>query len=209
MSRSGSLDVEASADHRQPREQLAERRLQMPGTLQAQAFGSSAGDDARYHALVYEGGAAAGKALLTTPVSDQEVARRLRELGAQDGGGVPMAAWNLRDLPLVRAPGTRVGGTPLRILIEREGWDSAREISALLLDPGGRGVAFRFGGNEEHDRLWESGCIACLFSCPGGVVSNERYTIRDHVREATRFSPVVDLPREDTPVRVTIELLGG
>ncbi len=68
-------------------------------------------------------------------------------------------------------------------------------------------MAFRFGGNEEHDERWESGCIACLFSCPGGVVSNERYSIRDYVREVTRFYPASDLPPDEIPVTVTIELL--
>ncbi len=183
------------------------RRLQLPGTLQALAFRSASGEDAGYHALVYEGGGAAAKALLTTPVPDLEVAERLRELGAQDGGGVPMAAWNLRHLPLVRPPGARVAGTALRVLVEWEGWESPRDFSTLLQDPGGQGVAFRFGGNEEQDPLWDSGCIACLFSCPGGVISNERYTIRDHVRGVTHFSPAVDLPEADTSVAVTIELL--
>lgn len=183
------------------------RRLELPATLQARSFGSASGEDAGYHALVYEGGGAAAKALLTTPVSDLEVARRLRELGARDGGGVPMAAWNLRHLPLVRAPDTRVVGTPVRIRAAWEEWESPRDLSDLLGDSGGRGVALRFGGNEEHDPLWDSGCIACLFSCPGGVVSNERYTIRDHVRGVTRFVPAADLPEADVPVTIMIELL--
>ena len=198
---------EVRAGTSEPEVRGAARRLQLPGTLRARAFGSASGEDAGYHALVHEGGAAAAKALLTTPVSDLEVARRLRALGAHDGGGVPMAAWNLRHLPLVRAPATRVAGTPIRILAEWEGWESPRDFSALVRDPGGRGVAFRFGGNEEHDPLWESGCIACLFSCPGGVISNERYTVRDHVRGVTDFSPAVDLPEADTPVTVTIEFI--
>lgn len=183
------------------------RCLELPATLRARSFGSASGEDAGYHALVHEGGGAAAKALLTTPVSDLEVAGRLRELGARDGGGVPMAAWNLRHLPLVRAPDTRVTGTPVRIRAAWEEWESPRDLSELLGDSGGRGVAFRFGGNEEHDPLWDSGCIACLFSCPGGVVSNERYTIRDHVRGVTRFVPAVGLPEADVPVTVTIELL--
>ena len=183
------------------------RRLELPATLRARSFGSASGEDAGYHALVYEGGGAAPKALLTTPVSDLEVARRLRELGARDGGGVPMAAWNLRHLPLVRAPDTRVAGTPVRIRAAWEEWESPRDLSDLLGDSGGQGIAFRFGGNEEHDPLWDSGCVACLFSCPGGVVSNERYTIRDHVRGVTRFVPAADLPEADVPVTVTIELV--
>lgn len=193
---------------REPHPPTVLPRLAMPATLQVEAFASSSGDDRSYHALVHEEGSAAEKALLTTPLSDREIARTLRDMGAEDGGGVPMAAWNLRRLPLVRAPRTRVAGTPLRILVDWEGWDAPREISSLLLDPGGRGLSFRFGGNEEHDHLWESGCIACLFSCPGGVVSNERYSIRDYVRGTTRFSPAADLPSDEVAVTVILELLG-
>ena len=176
-------------------------------TLQAGAFASSTGDDARYHALVYEGGGAAPKSLLTTPVSDREIAARLREMGAVDGGGVPMAAWTFREIPLVPWPNARVRGTPMTIRVEWEGWDGPRGLGDLLNDPGEQGVSFRFGGNEEHDEAWDSGCVACLYSCPGGVVSNERYTIRDRFREATRFVPVDDLPPDGTRVVVTLELL--
>ncbi len=183
--------------------------LHLPATLQANAFASATGDDARYHALVYEGGGAADKSLLTTPRSDTGVARELRAAGARDGGGVPMSAWTLRRLPLVRAPDRRVEGSPLAIYVEWDGWSAPRELSSLLRDPGGRGSEFRFGGNEEHNDRWESGCIVCLFSCPGGVISNARYSIRDHVRGATRFSPAPDLPPDGTEVTVTLELLRG
>ena len=183
--------------------------VRVDATLQPTAFASSTGDDARYHALVYEEGGAAPKALLTTPASDREVAARLREIGARDGGGVPMAAWTFRSIPLVPWPDARVPGTPLRIRVEWDGWSRPREISELLWDPGGEGVSFRFGGNEEHDDAWQSGCIACLYSCPGGVISNERYTIRDRVREATRFTPVNGLPPDGTAVELTLELLSS
>ena len=183
--------------------------LRLDATLQARAFAASTGDDARYHALVHEQGGAAPKSLLTTPTSDREVAARLREMGASDEGGVPMPAWTLRKIPLVPWPNARVQGTPVRIWVEWDGWERSREISGLLGDPGGRGVSFRFGGNEEHDDAWESGCIACLFSCPGGVISNERYTIRDRVRGATRFTPADDLPPDGTAVGVRLELLAG
>ncbi|MFW6206647.1 MAG: YdjY domain-containing protein [Gemmatimonadota bacterium] len=179
----------------------------MDAALHARAFASATGDDARYHALVYEEGGAAPKSLLVTPASDREIAARLREMGARDGGGVPMAAWSLREIPLVPWPDARVQGTLMRIRVQWVGWDRPREISELLRDPAGRGVSFRFGGNEEHDEAWESGCIACLYSCPGGVVSNERYTIRDRVREVTRFAPVDDLPPDGTAVVVTLEVL--
>jgi len=183
--------------------------LRIPATLQPRAFASAAGDDAQYHALVHEDGGAAGKALLTTPTRDSEIARVLRAFGAEDGGGVPMSAWNLRRLPFLPAPRRQVRGTPIRLEVEWEGWPAPRPLESLLLDPGGRGIAFRFGGNEEHDHLWDSGCVACLFSCPGGVISNERYAIRDQVRGVTRFLPISDLPADGTRVSVLIAIEAG
>lgn len=183
--------------------------LRIPATLQPRAFAEAEGDDALYHALVHEGGGAAAKALLTTPTRDSEIARVLRAFGAEDGGGVPMSAWNLRRLPFLSAPRRRVRGSPIRLDVEWEGWALPRPLESLLLDPGGRGVAFRFGGNEEHDHLWDSGCVACLFSCPGGVISNERYAIRDRIRGVTRFLPVPDLPPDGTGVSVLISLETG
>ena len=180
----------------------------MEATLQPEAFARSSGEDGRYHALVYEGGGAAARSLLTTPTLDSEVARQLREMGAEDGGGVPMSAWNLRNVPLVPWPDARVQGSPIRILVGWEGWPEPREVGQLLRDAGEGGVSFRFGGNEEHDDEWESGCIACLYSCPGGVVSNEQYSIRDYVENPARFSPVPGLPPDGTPVTATLELLG-
>lgn len=180
--------------------------IRLDATLQASAFAASPGDDGRYHALVHEDGGAAAKSLLVTPVSDAEVATRLREMDVRDGGGVPMLAWTLREVPLVPWPDARVQGTPVRILVEWDGWERPRELGELLRDPGGKGISFRFGGNEEHDSTWPSGCIACLYSCPGGVVSNDRYTIRDKVRGSTRFTPVDGLPPDGTRVGVILEV---
>lgn len=185
------------------------RSISIPATLRTAAFHASTPPDDRYHALVHSEGGAAPKALLVTPVSDARVARVLRELGALDGGGVPMAAWNLRWLPLIPQPARRVRGTPVEVTITWEGASRPYTLEELLHDPGGRGVSMRFGGNEVHDDTWMSGCILCLFSCPGGVVSNAAYSIRDHERERTTFEPGGELPSDGTPVTVTLALAPG
>ena len=203
---SGLLSGQASGVSRAGGSRRA-RSLRFPAILQAEAFASAGGPDARYHALVHREGSAAEKALLTTPFPDQEVARTFRDQGARDGGGVPMSAWSLRRVPLVPQPGRRVRGSRVRLVVEWDGWRRPRDLDSLLEDPGGRGVSLRFGGNEENNHHWDSGCIVCLFSCPGGVVSNAHYTIRDHVRDVTSFSPVSDLPPDGTEVTVTLELV--
>ncbi|TVP60820.1 MAG: hypothetical protein EA351_00225 [Gemmatimonadales bacterium] len=185
------------------------RALQVTASLQIGAFLGSAPPDHQYHALVHREGSAAGKALFVTDASDADIARILRELGARDEGGVPMSAWNLRWVPLVPQPDTRVQGTPIQVVVEWEGAERPYTLDELLDDPGGKGIDIRFGGNEEHDHHWDSGCILCLFSCPGGVVSNAAYTIRDHQRGVTTFDPGERLPPDGTEVTITFLLDGG
>jgi hypothetical protein len=170
------------------------------------AFESGLPPDHQYHGLVHVAGSAAAKALFTTAVPDSTLARIFRAMGADDGGGLPMAAWNLRWVPLVPQPSMRVQGTPVSVTVEWEGSNGAVPLAELLRDPGGQGIDLRFAGNEEHDDHWHSGCIFCLFSCPGGVISNAAYSIRDHQRGATTFLPSDRLPPEGTQVRITFQL---
>ncbi len=185
------------------------RSLSFTATVQARAFRSSLPPDHQYHAIVHRDGGAAGKSLMVTNAPDIEVARALRDLDAQDGGGVPLSAWNLRWVPLVPQPNARVRGTPLEISVHWDGAPRSYLLEELLHDPGGHGAEWRFGGNEEHDDHWHSGCILCLFSCPGGVMSNAAYTIRDHQRAETVFEPGDLLPPDGTEVTITVTLLSG
>ncbi len=182
------------------------RSVTFDATLQADAFLRSLPPDHQYHAVVNREGSAAGKALFVTDADDGELARILREMGARDGGGVPMAAWDLRWIPLVSAPGSRVSGTRVEVRVHWDGADRAYGLDELLEDPGGEGIEMRFGGNEEHDHEWNSGCILCLFSCPGGVVSNAAYSIRDHQRSRTTFEVGPHLPPDGTEVTISLKL---
>lgn len=68
----------------------------------------------------------------------------------------------------------------------------------------------RFGGNRRNIPEWESGCIVCLYSCPGSKVGNARYTVRDYEDGVTRFRVRAGaLPRDDTRVGVILRLAGG
>jgi hypothetical protein len=191
--------AQAHGQHRGLQVDVEAREIRVQAVARPAAFVAGLPPDHQYHALVYEGGGAAGKSLFVTAVPDSAVARALRELGAEDGGGVPLAAWTLRWVPLLPQPAARVQGTRLDVRVRWDGGDPV-PFSELLEDPGGQGVEMRFGGNEAHDEHWDSGCIMCLFSCPGGVISNARYSIRDHQRGATLFAPSERMPPEGTPV---------
>jgi hypothetical protein len=180
--------------------------VQFRATLQAEAFDRSLPPDHRYHAIVHADGGAAENALFVTDVPDSTLARTLRELGAEDRGGIPLAAWKLRWVPFVPAPASRVNGTPVSVTVTWEGATREYTLAELLEDPAGRGVDVRFGGHEHHHEEWASGCILCLFSCPGGVLSNSAYTIRDHQRSVTTFGPSDLLPPDGTEVVITFTL---
>ncbi len=188
---------------------MERRTLTLEARAQPTDFEGALPPDHQYHALVHEGGSAAGKALFLTEAADTTVARLLREMGAEDGGGVPMSAWNLRWVPLVPQPAARVQGTPVRVEVHwvtEAGEAVTLPLGDLLRDPGGKGTSFRFGGNEDQNHHWDSGCILCLFSCPGGVISNAAYTIRDHQRGATHFLPSDRMPVDGTAVRIILAL---
>ena len=65
----------------------------------------------------------------------------------------------------------------------------------------------RFGGNAANIPKWKSGCIVCLYSCPGSKVGNARYTVRDYEKGVTRFraKPGV-LPADGTSIRVVLRV---
>jgi len=196
----------ADHDHPDLEVDMEARTVTLVARAHPEAFEAGLPPDHQYHGLVNVDGSAAAKSLFTTAVPDSTLARVFRAMGAQDGGGVPMAAWNLRWVPLVPQPSARVQGTPVSVTVEWEGSDGAVPLSELLRDPGGQGIDLRFGGNEEHDDHWHSGCIFCLYSCPGGVISNAAYSIRDHQRGATLFLPTDRIPPDGTRVRITFVL---
>jgi hypothetical protein len=162
---------------------------------------------AGYHAIVWKDGRAARFSLLTADVSDVEVLDALERLGARPGNNVPMAAWDRRKDPSDPAPDTVVAGPPVEIELRLPGRAELVPLSAVLEDPGGRGLEMRFGGNRDNIPKWKSGCIVCLYSCPGSKVGNAAYTVRDYERRTTRFRVRADrLPPDGTRIGVVFRL---
>lgn len=65
----------------------------------------------------------------------------------------------------------------------------------------------KFGGHQANIPEWKSGCVVCLYSCPGSKVGNARYTVRDFVDEATRFTVLPGaLPEDGTEVTIIFRL---
>lgn len=180
--------------------------IEFTATVHAGSF-ESAWRMPGYHAIVWKGGHAASAALLEADVSDTQVLRALGGLGARPGDNLPMEAWEERKNSRHPAPDTVIAGPPVEVLLRLPGRAGLVSLASVLEDSGGRGVAMRFGGNEANIPKWKSGCIVCLYSCPGSKVGNAKYTVRDYAKGATRFRvrPGV-LPPDGTSVRVVLRL---
>ena len=66
---------------------------------------------------------------------------------------------------------------------------------------------FRYGGNEKYQKEFHSGCIVCLYSCPGGAIGNHAHPIRDSVRDGVVYASVPSrLPPAGTRVTIILKV---
>ena len=65
-----------------------------------------------------------------------------------------------------------------------------------------------FGGHRDNIPQWLSGCVICLYPCPGSKVGNVAYTVRDYAEGTTHFGvqPGV-LPADGAEVTIRIALI--
>jgi hypothetical protein len=162
----------------------------------------------RYHAMVYRQGGASSDALLKSFADDVTIYDALVKIGAVPGNNLTVDTWEARYHESNPAPDMRIKGTPVEVLIYWEGLENPIPIDKIFNDPGGRGLDFRFGGNKSFIPLWNSGCILCLYSCPGSKVGNHEYTVRDYVKNTTSFSLKYERlpPKKDIPVIVIFRI---
>jgi len=183
--------------------------IEFPATVEASGFNRRLGPLGMpgYHAIVWRGGRAAGAALFRADVTDVQVLDALEALGGKPGNGLGMDSWDERKDPKNPAPDREIAGPPVEILVRLPGHDRPLPLGQLLEDPGGRGLEMRLGGHRANIPQWHSGCIACLYSCPGSKLGNARYTVRDYVRETTRFRAKTGLlPEDGTRVTILVRL---
>ncbi len=163
-----------------------------------------------YHLLVWDDGRAARESLFSTPAPDTTLIAAFESLGATAGNNLTMAAWDQRNDSKHPAPQTRIAGTPVEILVWWKELSEPQPLADLLDDPGGRGFDFRFGGNKDLIKHWHSGCLVCLYSCPGSKVGNAAYTVRDYATGATKFAPRQDrMPKPNSEVAIIFRLRNG
>jgi hypothetical protein len=163
------------------------RQIEFPAVVTADAFEREVLGMPGYHLIVWKGGRAAHAALFRAEVTDTEVLDALERLGARPGNALGMATWEERKDASSKAPDQVIAGPPIEILVRVPGREQPLTLEEILEDPGGRGFDMRFGGHRANIPKWKSGCVVCLYSCPGSKVGNARYTVRDYMKETTRF----------------------
>ena len=159
-----------------------------------------------HHAIVWRGGAAHDRALFVSEVSDHDVRLALDSLGAKRGENLTAQSWTERDDPKNHEPDKRVEGTPIDVFVE---WNGNRmPLSDVISEKGlpRPRLDFRYGGNERFVKDFHSGCIVCLYSCPGGAIGNHAHPIRDSVRDGVVYSSVIKrLPPEGAKVTIILK----
>ncbi|MBI1390134.1 MAG: hypothetical protein GC154_16960 [bacterium] len=178
--------------------------LSFPGILYPQRYNHRADRAGGHHFIVWSGGGNAAKALIETPVPDTDILAALESIGAVPGNNLQKKTWTERTHPDSPEPDMRVEGSPIHIFIE---WNGVRRPAhEIFKDEPAAEFDIRVGGHADLIPVWKSGCVTCLFSCPGGRTSNHAFTIRDQAFNRKTFRAREDLPPDGTPVIVWMEL---
>ncbi len=160
-----------------------------------------------HHAVTWLGGRKADEALLATYTSDTDFYDAMISIGAKPGDNLTKEVWTERKNPRSAAPEKRVEGSPVDVFVWWKGLEGPIPLRRLLVDPAGKGIDLRFGGNKVFIPVWRSGCIVCMQSCPGAKISNRAYTFRDYVNDKGVFKVNENaIPKDIRDVVVIVRL---
>lgn len=186
----------------------ARREIRIAATVQPHAMSRPFGVKG-HHAIVWKGGRSKTWALFVSDTSDRDVRAALNALGARAGENLTPDSWNARTNPRNSEPDKRVEGTPIDVFVEWRGSKGRVALGTLLREKGHAAplLDFRYGGNERYQKQFKSGCIVCLYSCPGGAIGNRAHPIRDYVRDGVVYASVPDrLPPAGTKVTIILKV---
>jgi hypothetical protein len=186
----------------------AQREVRFTATVQPDAMDRMFGVKG-HHAIVWKGGRAKRWALFAADVSDHDVRVALDSIGARRGENLKPEAWTRREDPSNPEPDRRVEGTPIQVLVSWKGSPGAVPLSTLISEEKQTAPRFdfRYGGNEAWQKEFRSGCIVCLYSCPGGAIGNHAHSIRDYVRDGVVYASLPNrLPPAGTKVTIILRI---
>ena len=187
---------------------LGNNAIEFPATVQSSAFAQ--GEPAGYHLVVWGGGHARDHALFVSSVDDAQVVDALESLGAVPGDALSIDTWEKRYDTDAAAPDRTIEGPRIKIELLVPGYERPLALNEILVDTGDRGVDMRFGGHRANIAAWHSGCVVCLYSCPGSKVGNAHYTVRDFVTGGPHYTVRSGvLPADGTEIAVRLRLIDG
>jgi hypothetical protein len=188
----------------------AHREVRFQASVQPNAMSRPFGVKG-HHAIVWKDGGAHSWALFASEASDHEVRVALNALGARAGENLTPDTWNARKDSNNHEPDKRVEGAPVAVFVEWRGSNGRVPLARLLSEDGHAApqLDLRYGGNEKYQKDFKSGCIVCLYSCPGGAIGNHAHPIRDYVRDGAVYASVTSrLPPAGTKVTIILKLEG-
>ena len=184
-------------------ELLGSEGIRFPAIVNAGGFHN--GDMPGYHAIVWRGGRASDDALFQAQVTDVQVLDALESLGFSPSNDLTMDSWDERHDESHPAPDRLLEGPRVSVHVEID--SDAEPLASFLLDEMERPLDIRFGGHRALIPEWRSGCVLCLYSCPGSKVGNRSYSVRDYVDQTTQFRANLDrLPDDGTQVWIQIKI---
>ena len=182
------------------------REVRFTATVQPNAMNRPFGVKG-HHAVVWKGGKSHRWALFVSDASDHDVRVALDSLGAKRGENLTPDSWHKREDAKSREPDKRVEGSRIGVYVE---WKNRRTPLGRLVREKHKTAPqldFRYGGNERYQKEFESGCIVCLYSCPGGAIGNHAHPIRDYVRDGVVYASVPErLPPAGSKVTIVLKV---
>lgn len=180
-------------------------------------------DEPTWHGIVWKDGKAGKAPIFQAYISDRVFHEALVFIGAEPADNLKLPGYpetkNAKKLwgdynKIPEYASQYVQGPELDIFITWEGAPRTYRLEEVLNDPEGergKGVEVRFGGNYDYIKVFGSGCLTCLYSCPGGKTSNARYNAGDFARHkeagVAGFTGKKEiLPPDDTDVVITYRL---
>lgn len=150
------------------------------------------------HAVVFKEGKFGDKPIFIAQVGPQDFHKALTDIGAVPG----------ENMKAETAEKTQVEGDKLDVTVTWDDTDKDFDINEAIVDSNKKPIDMRFGGNLEAATSKKTGCLACLDSCPVGIVSNHTYPLGsvEKTKEVS-FSGNPDvLPEDGTFVAVSFKL---
>ena len=118
------------------------------------------------HAVVFKDGRFGDKPVFIALANQNDFYQAMKTIGAKPGN----------NMTLKNGPETHVEGDKIKIDVTWNGAPKSYDINEVITDSNGKPIDMRFGGNEATAKSFNTGCIACLDSCPVGIISNHTYT---------------------------------